>query len=106
MSSKKLTTGAPPMRGPTPQGIGFNTSVNANPAYVEVFIYDVAGEPIVGGDTFTLNEVTQTVENSGGVTAGPFGYVQDFDASLCHLKVTIGEGSSAFAANRSIFLLQ
>ena len=27
MSSKKLTTGAPPMRGPTPQGIGFNIGV-------------------------------------------------------------------------------
>ena len=85
------------------QGIGFNTSVNANPAYVEVFIYDVAGEPIVGGDTFTLNEVTQTVENSGGVTAGPYGFVQHFDHDTCHLKVTLGVGSEAFTSGDQFY---
>ena len=85
------------------QGIGFNTSVNANPAYVEVFIYDVAGEPLVGGDTFTLNEVTQTVENVGGVTPGPYGFVQHFDHDTCHLKVTLGVGSEAFASGDQFY---
>ena len=83
-------------------GVGFGININDNPSYTDIFIYDVAGEALVDADTFTISDTTQTIQPSG-VTAGPFGYVQDFDASLCHLKVTIGEGSSAFAANDSFY---
>ena len=83
-------------------GVGFGININDNPSYTDIFIYDVAGEALVDADTFTISDTTQTIQPSG-VTAGPFGYIQDFDASLCHLKVTIGEGSSAFAANDSFY---
>ena len=83
-------------------GVGFGINVNDNPSYTDIYIYDVAGETLVAADTFTISDTTQTIEPSG-VTAGPFGYVQDYDAALCHLKVTIGEGSQAFAANDSFY---
>ena len=84
------------------QGVGFGISIIDNPSYTDIYIYDVKGETLAAADTFLLNDVTQTVQNSG-ITVGPFGYVQDFDASLCHLKVTIGEGSQAFAANDAFY---
>jgi hypothetical protein len=83
-------------------GVGFGININDNPSYTDIFIYDVAGEALVDADTFTISDTTQTIQPSG-VTAGPFGYVQDYDASLCHLKVTIGEGSTAFAANDAFY---
>ena len=84
------------------QGIGFNASIIDNPSYTDIYIYDVKGEPLAAADTFTISETTQTVQASG-VSPGPFGYVQDWYPSLCHLKVTIGEGSEAFAANDSFY---
>ncbi len=83
-------------------GVGFGVQVQSDPVYAEVYIYDVTGEPLVAGDTFTINNVTQTIQPSG-VTAGPYGYVQGFDASTCHLKVALGEGSAAFAANDEFY---
>jgi len=83
-------------------GVGFGININDNPSYTEIFLYDVTGETLVDADTFTISDTTQTIQPSG-VTAGPFGYVQDYDAALCHLKVTIGEGSQAFAANDSFY---
>ena len=83
-------------------GVGFGININDNPSYTDIFIYDVAGETLVDADTFTISDTTQTIQPSG-ITVGPFGYVQDFDASLCHLKITIGEGSQAFAANDSFY---
>ena len=83
-------------------GYGFGVQVQFDPVYSEVYIYDVAGEQLVAGDTFTINGVTQTVQPSG-VTEGPYGYVQAFDASLCHLMVSLGEGSQAFAANDEFY---
>ena len=83
-------------------GVGFSISVNDNPSYTDIFIYDVAGEALAAADTFTISDTTQTIE-ANGVTVGPFGYIQDFDASTCHLFVTIGEGSEAFAVNDSFY---
>ena len=84
------------------QGVGFGISIIDNPSYTDIYIYDVGGETLAAADTFLINDVTQTVQNSG-ITVGPFGYVQDYDAALCHLKVTIGEGSQAFAANDAFY---
>ena len=55
-------------------------------------------KPLVAGDTFTINNVTQTILQNG-ITAGPYGYVMDWDPAKAHLKVALGEGSTAFADN-------
>ena len=79
-------------------GVGFGVSVQTNPSYTDIFVYDVGGEPLAAGDTFTINAVTQTIQPNG-VTAGPYGYVMDWDPAKAHLKVALGEGSTAFADN-------
>tara|TARA_B100001094_G_scaffold174031_1_gene168276 strand:- start:1011 stop:3206 length:2196 start_codon:yes stop_codon:yes gene_type:complete len=90
----------------TPAGstiqIGFQANTDTTPSYEEIYIYDVSGEPLVQGDTFTINQITQTVQASG-VTPGAFGYVQSYDAAQCHLKVSLGIGSPAFAANDAFY---
>ena len=83
-------------------GLGFNVQVNETPAFEEVFIYDVEGETLAAGDTFTVNNVTYTILQ-GGVTPGPFGYVQEYNATNCHLKIALGEGSAAFTAGTYIY---
>ena len=83
-------------------GVGFGLGVQFDPVYAEVYIYDVGGETLIAGDTFLLNDVTQTVQPSG-VTPGPYGYVQDFDATTQHLKVALGHGSAAFALNDDFY---
>ncbi len=83
-------------------GVGQSIQIVDNPTYTDVYIYDVKGETLVAADTFTIADVTQTIQPSG-VTVGPFGYVQDFDASLCHLKVTVGVGSQNFANNDAFY---
>jgi hypothetical protein len=83
-------------------GVGFGVSIQTNPSYEEIYIYDVGGEPLVAGDSFTVNNVTQTVQQ-GGVTAGPYGYVMDWDPAKAHLKVALGEGSTVFADNTEFY---
>jgi len=78
------------------QGIGLGATVQTNPTYEEVFIYDVGGEALVDADTFTINGVTQTI-NASGVTAGPFGIVTNWDPDKAHLKIALSPGSEAFA---------
>lgn len=89
------TVGSPPA---ATTGIGFNIGVQTDPSYEQVYIYDVGGEPLIAGDSFTVNNVTQTVQQSG-IVAGPYGYVMDWDPAKAHLKVALGEGSTAFADN-------
>ena len=93
------TIGSPPA---ATVGIGFQISIQTDPNYTDIFIYDVAGEPLVAGDTFTVNNVTQTVQQNG-IVAGPFGYVMDWDPAKAHLKVALGEGSTAFADNTEFY---
>ena len=83
-------------------GIGFSLAVDEDPAYEEIYIYDVKGEALVAGDSFTVNSVTYTVLASG-VTAGPFGYVQSYDPVNAHLKIALGEGSAGFAAGTEFY---
>ena len=83
-------------------GVGQSIQIVDDPTYTDVYIYDVKGETLAAADTFTIADVTQTIQPSG-VTVGPFGYVQDFDASLCHLKVTVGVGSQNFANNDAFY---
>ena len=93
------TIGSPPA---ATVGIGFQISIQTDPNYTDIFIYDVAGVPLVAGDTFTVNNVTQTVQQNG-IVAGPFGYVMDWDPAKAHLKVALGEGSTAFADNTEFY---
>ena len=81
-------------------GVGFNLQVNETPAFEEIYIYDVKGEALAPSDTFTINAVTYTIESAAlnGVTPGPFGFVQSYDTTNAHLKITLGEGSSKFTA--------
>lgn len=83
-------------------GVGFTVQVQADPTYSSVFIYDVGGETLVAGDSFTINNVTQTVL-ANGVIPGPYGYVMDWDANKAHLKIALGEGSTNFADNDIIY---
>ena len=39
-------------------GVGFSISVNDNPSYTDIFIYDVAGEALSAADTFTTVSYT------------------------------------------------
>lgn len=78
------------------EGAGFEFSTILAPAYEEIFIYDLQGEPFAVADTFTIGGSTQTVQ-SGGITAGPYGYVHAYDASTALLKVSLQHGSQAFA---------
>ena len=83
-------------------GVGFGVSIQTNPSYTDIFIYDLSGEALVAGDTFTINAVTQTIEPNG-VTPGPYGYVMDWDPAKAHLKVALSEGSAAFADNTEFY---
>jgi hypothetical protein len=83
-------------------GVGQSIQIVDDPTYTDIFIYDVKGEALAAADTFTIADVTQTIQPSG-VTVGPFGHVQSYDASLCHLKVTVGVGSQNFANNDSFY---
>jgi hypothetical protein len=88
--------------GGSTTGVGLQANVEQNPSYTDLYVYDVKGEAFAAADTFTIAAITQTIQASG-VTAGPFGYVQDWDPALCHLKVSLGEGSQAFANNDSFY---
>lgn len=86
----------------TTQNVGFGINVSTDPVYTDIYIYDVAGEALVAADSFTINNVTQTVEPSG-VYAGPYGFVMDWDPAKAHLKVALGAGSAAFADNTEFY---
>ena len=83
-------------------GVGFSLAVDEDPAYEEIYIYDVKGEALVAGDSFTVNSVTYTILQSG-VTPGPYGYVQTYDPVNAHLKIALGEGSTAFTAGTDFY---
>ena len=83
-------------------GVGFSLAVDEDPAYEEIYIYDVKGEALVAGDSFTVNSVTYTVLASG-VTPGPYGYVQSYDPVNAHLKIALGEGSAGFTAGTDFY---
>ena len=83
-------------------GVGFSLAVDEDPQFEEIYIYDVKGETLIAGDTFTVNSVTYTIL-AAGVTPGPFGYVQSYDTVNAHLKITLGEGSPAFTASTQFY---
>lgn len=71
--------------------------VDLTPNYSQVYIYDPS-KTITTSDTFRLNNVNYTVT---AVTPGPYGYVRGFTSTA--LKVSLGNGSSAFAATNTFY---
>lgn len=90
----------------TPAGstlnVGFTALVDTNPFFTDIFIYDIDGQSIMAGDTFTLNAITQTVQQNG-VYPGPYGYVQSYDSAKAHLKVSIDKNSTEFTTNTEFY---
>ena len=83
-------------------GFGWSLNVVSAPAYEEIFIYKLRGAPFAAADQFTLGETTYTIEPAG-VTAGPWGYVHEFDKALNLLKVSLDGASAAFVAGDAIY---
>lgn len=78
-------------------GLGGAITVDQDPRYDEVYIYDPTGTWVTS-DTFVVSSTSQTV---GTVTAGAYGYVQSYSSTS--LKVTLGVGSSAFTTSSSFY---
>jgi hypothetical protein len=78
-------------------GIGNSGTVNSNPLYTEIYVYDVEGT-VVATDSFDTTTGTNTIT---AVTSGPYGYVQS--ASGSSVKVSLGLNSSVFATTNTFY---
>lgn len=78
-------------------GYGGTITVDTDPRYAEVYVYDPTGT-WVSSDAFILGNTTQTV---GTVTTGPYGYVQSYSSTS--LKVSLGVGSAAFTTSDAFY---
>lgn len=81
----------------TGTGIAGYLDIDLTPNYTTIYLYDLNGS-IASTDSFVINNVTYTVAS---VSAGPYGYVQNSSGSS--IKVSLGLGSSAFAATDTFF---
>jgi len=81
----------------TDSGEGLAVTINADPFYSEIYVYDVEGE-IDNTDAFETNTGSNDVIS---VTSGPYGYVHDFSGS--DLKISLGINSSAFAGSDEFY---
>ena len=89
----------PPMYkiiGTTSQ-IGISGTVDSNPFYTTIYVYDVEGT-VVATDSFETTTGTNTITT---VTSGPYGYVHS--ASGASVKVSLGLNSSAFAGTNTFY---
>jgi hypothetical protein len=78
-------------------GYGGQITVDQDPRYVDMYVYDPTGTWIAT-DTFSLANNTQTV---GTVTTGAYGYVQSYSSTS--LKVSLGVGSAAFTTSDAFY---
>jgi hypothetical protein len=81
----------------TTSGIGITGTVNSNPLYTTIYVYDVEGT-IVATDSFDTTTGSNTITT---VTAGPYGYVHY--ASGSSVKVSLGLNSTAFATTNTFY---
>jgi len=81
----------------TSPGIAGYLDIDLTPNYTTIYLYDLNGS-IASTDSFVINNVTYTVAS---VSAGPYGYVHNSSGSS--IKVSLGLGSSAFAATDTFF---
>lgn len=83
-------------------GYGWTIGVTLNPAYEEIYIYKISGQPWQDADQFTIGATTYTVQ-ANGVTPGAWGYVHDWDATNNLLKISLDGDSSAFAVGDQFY---
>jgi hypothetical protein len=81
----------------TTTGIGISGSVNSNPLYTTIYVYDVEGT-VASTDSFETATGSNTITT---VTGGPYGYVHS--ASGSSVKVSLGLNSSAFAGTNTFY---
>jgi len=78
-------------------GFGGAVTVDPDPRYSEVYVYDPTGTWI-STDVIVIGNTTQTV---GTVTTGPYGYVQSYSSTS--LKVSLGVGSAVFTTSNAFY---
>ena len=83
-------------------GFGHALATSLTPAYEEIYIYQLRGEAFAAADQFTIGGATYTVAASG-VTAGPWGFVHDFDEARNTLKISLDGASPAFAVGNQFY---
>ena len=83
-------------------GFGHALATSLTPAYEEIYIYQLRGEAFAAADQFTIGGATYTVAASG-VTAGPWGFVHDFDEVRNTLKISLDGASPAFAVGDQFY---
>ena len=81
----------------TTANIGISGSVNTNPLYTTIYVYDVEGT-VVATDSFETVTGTNTITT---VTSGPYGYVHS--ASGVSVKVSLGLNSVAFTGTNTFY---
>lgn len=81
----------------TTADIGLSVSVDTNPLYTQVYIYDVEGT-IVATDSFNTTTGSNDVVT---VTSGPYGYVHSYSGTA--LKVSLGLNSTAFTTAATFY---
>jgi len=83
-------------------GFGHALATSLTPAYEEIYIYQLRGEAFAAADQFTIGGSTYTVAASG-VTAGPWGFVHDFDEARNTLKISLDGASPSFAVGNQFY---
>jgi hypothetical protein len=74
----------------TTSGFGMTLSVNSNPYYDKIYVYDVEGD-VIAAESFSTSTGSNDILS---VYAGPYGYVHDYTSTA--LKVSLGLNSSTF----------
>ena len=80
-------------------GYSGSISIESDPTFTEIYIYDVVGTPVTG-NTFLVGTAAQTV---GTPTPGAFGYVTAWDSTGGVLKVFVDNDSPAYFAASDTF---
>jgi len=80
-------------------GYSGSITVDSDPTFTEIYIYDVVGTPVTG-NTFLVGTAAQTV---GTPTPGAFGYVTAWDSTGGVLKVFVDNDSPAYFAASDTF---
>jgi len=83
-------------------GLGYSIDTALIPSYEEIYIYGLRGAAFTAADQFTLGDTTYTIAN-GGVTAGSYGYVHDYDTSRNTLKISIDGASPNFSVGDQFY---
>lgn len=81
----------------TTTGIGISGTVNSNPLYTTIYVYDIEGT-IAAADSFDTSTGSNTIVS---IASGPYGYVQS--VSGADVKVSLGLNSVAFTSTKTFY---